>query len=164
MPDALFQNDLPPGAPQYAAGPLANTRPTAAAVLASGQTPNTYFQPKDLPVLQPVVAAPASSSLGDLARGLLARATNGISSLFGGTPAVTPALVDTSNVASIANRTRTLENGLNDLELRSTGFRPPPTNAIIAARQAEIPAAQRKAIENIDENSALYQSRLATGK
>lgn len=162
MPDALFQNDLPPGAPQYAAGPLANTRPTAAAVLASGQTPNTYFQPKDLPVLQPVVAAPASSSLGDLAKGLLARATNGISSLFGGTPAVTPAPVDTSNVASISNRTRTLENGLNDLELRSTGFR--PTNAILAARQAEIPAAQRKAIENIDENSALYQSRLAAGK
>lgn len=187
MPSLIDDNDTPPGAPAYASGPLANPLPTAGAVLASGQSPDSYFQPKGIPVVQPA-GTPALSGLGQVAQSLLSRATTGFASLFGGTtaPAVAAALV-----SGLANRTKALESGLNELELRSTGFRRTPNivvannsaadarNAAFTATQGPtaaeynaLPPAQRKALDNFnnlpssekDKQPSFYQKMIAGGK
>lgn len=131
-------DDSPPGAPAYASGPLAIKPPSAAAVRASGASPDSYFTAEGnaragIPVVQPTPIPSANSGgLSGFASGLLARATNGLTSLFGNAAAATP-----EPVTAVPNRTAALESGLNALEMRSTGFRPPGPVTVVANSRAD---------------------------
>lgn len=152
--------DTPPGAPPYAAGPLANQRPpSAGAVLASGQSPDSYFAPKGIPVVRAANATSTDTGLGSIARGLLDRAASGFSSLFGGAPAVAQApVLGASAAPTIAARTGQLESGLNALEARSTGFRQSPNivTAPVATNSPNIAVAANSAA---NEYNADFEKR-----
>lgn len=191
-------DDTPPGAPAYASGPLAVQRPpTAGAVLATGLSPDSYFNAQGqakggVPVVQPTGVT--GSGIGQIASNLLNRAATGLSNLFGGStsqpsPVTTPAA---TGVTTIADRTNSLEGGLNALQLRSTGFRPAASNVAVASNSAAdvanaafagrqgptpaeynaLPPAQRKALDNFKSLPAaqqetqpnFYQTMIAQGQ
>lgn len=153
--------DLPPGAAPYSAGPLANqlppSTPSAAAVRASGQSPDSYFAPGNpggvggVPVVP--TAAAAGAGFGGIARGLLDRAAQGFSNLFGGTPATVA-----SAPTNVPGRTSTLESGLNALEVRSTGFRQSP-NIVTAPAVSASPKVVVAANSAADEFNNAFNSR-----
>lgn len=129
--------DLPPGVPVYSMG----------AFLASGKSRDKFFGANASPTPPIPVVQPANPFI-ETAKGLLSRATGGLTKLFGGTEGTgTVATATPAAVGSLADRTRVLEGGLNDLERRSTGFRTSPNivvapasganaaNAAFAARQ-----------------------------
>lgn len=117
MPDVIANQDLPPGAPTYAAGPLANV-PSAAALRASGQTSAQFLAPTPFPIVPPRPSATPYTTppltLGERAAGLIDRARSGITNLLGLAPVTVP------TAPPLPNRTAALENDLNALERRSS--------------------------------------------
>jgi hypothetical protein len=106
------QIDLPPGAPNYPAGPLATS---FGAFRASGKNDLASFLAPKTPSLSPASDAPPTDSLAAHAASLGQRAVNGLMSIFGiGQPAAAPSISDSAS----------LEGGLDKLQARSTTLAP----------------------------------------